>query len=59
MIDPLVSVGSEGTSWRTCPKYFQKAADRERHPGTVEISPAWFQLGHDVGSVFVTIALSS
>jgi len=44
---PLLRIDTaNGTSWRTNPENFYSGA--QARSGTVGISPAWFQQGHDV-----------
>lgn len=45
---PLLGMSQGGSSWRDDPKYFHP---RQGPQGSVNLSPAWFQQGHDVSAL--------
>ncbi|KAI9431400.1 hypothetical protein H4582DRAFT_2082573 [Lactarius indigo] len=45
-LHPLLEKRRTGTSWRLDPGYFPSGLDG--HQGLIDLSPAWFQQGHEV-----------
>src|ERR1700748_2745321 len=50
-LQPLFKGGARSGSWRTHNEFFKSSSKCLSKPGIVTMSPAWFELGHDV-SVF-------
>ena len=49
-LSPILKTESQSTNWRTAAGLYRPAAECRLKPGTVSMSPAWFELAHDVGS---------
>jgi hypothetical protein len=45
---PLLKIGQSGSSWRGKVKYFHPGGEGPQ--GSANLSPAWFQQGHDVSA---------
>jgi hypothetical protein len=48
MLEPVLKFNpNPSTSWRLSPEYYQPV-DNGLKPGSLNISPAWFEQGHEV-----------
>lgn len=50
-LEPHLQIVRNSKNWRIGPEFFKPADQCNRRPGTVTMSPAWFQQGHDVSSL--------
>ena len=49
LLKPLLTVPNQSGSWRVSDAYFKSQESCDKFsPGVVNMSPAWFQLGHEV-----------
>ncbi|KIM35995.1 hypothetical protein M413DRAFT_78802, partial [Hebeloma cylindrosporum] len=46
-LEPELIIKQHSTQWRAGPQNYRNPKDTELKPGTVNMSPAWFEQGHD------------
>jgi len=49
-LGPLLKTSKSGSSWRRDQKHFRSEGKRPK--GSVDLSPGWFQQGHDVSIAY-------
>jgi hypothetical protein len=47
-LEPELKVDRSSTNWRAGPRYYRSSPDNLLKPGVANMSPAWFEQGHDV-----------
>lgn len=55
-LQPDLQIAKSSKNWRIGPQFFKDPSLCKRRPGTVTLSPAWFQQGHDVSRSFEYIS---
>ena len=57
ILEPVLKFSlNPSKSWRISPKYYQPIINGLK-PGSMNISPAWFEQGHEVGTLYTRTSI--
>lgn len=51
ILEPSLKIQPSSKNWRISPLHYKKRTADMLKPGTVSMSPAWFEQGHDVSLI--------
>lgn len=57
MLEPALKMNQNSSSWRTSSEYYRPVINGLK-PGSMNISPAWFEQGHEVLLLFTSCSTS-
>jgi hypothetical protein len=51
MLTKTISINPKSANWRAGPKYYRPSVSVSKKPGTVSMSPGWYEQGHQVNMI--------